>query len=282
MRLLKAKDVLRVIKGEDIEFRLNPYDIQVKEPVVIDGVRSIYSLEFPRIKFNSIVIRNCEFIGSLKFKHLIGDNFSFENSEVGKLGMYNSTINRVSVKDNKKIGELNFDRTSINDLSIVQNRSFEKFHLGCYNNVLRATFSHNGFLNSGMTESSVYICPEQFGEIDIKKLNASRVEIGSFGEHSRLSIDGVVTDEFKIKNCDYSKSQVSLKNIKPMGEHKSQLTIEDSVLDETVLQESEVKKFNDLSIENSRVGTLRNVTAELKTLQKARFWKRNISSLFLW
>ncbi len=282
MRLLRAKDFLKVIKGEDIEFRIKPYEIQLKEKVVIEGVRSIYSLEFPKIKFKELIIRNCEFSGGLKLNHLEGRAFTFEKSKIKGLTLLGSRVDRMHISENIHLGELHFDKTAINNLDIARNESFNRFHLGCHNNVLRATISHNGVHNSGMTDSSVYICPERFGEIDIQNMHANKVEIGTFGEHSRLSVNGVVTDEFKIENCDHSKSQVSLKNIRPMGEQKSQLTIKDSKLDETVLEQSAISQFNDLSIENSEVGSLKNAVDELQRLQKARFWKRSISSMFLW
>ena len=282
MRLLKAKDFIKVIKGEDIEFRISPYEICVKEPLVIEGIKSIYSLSFPKVKFKSLTIRNCNFSGTLKFNQLVGKNFCFEKSTIEGLTILDSRIEQITVKSNERVGALYFDRTSTNKLSIVKNKNFESLHLGCANNVLKANLSRNGMLNNLQSKSSAYICPEQFGEIDIVGLKAASVEIGTFGEHSRLTVNGITTDSFKIKNCNATKSQVSLKNIRPMSSEMSQLTIEDSILDESVMQKSEMKLFKGLSIENSEVGDLKRVVAELKNLRKAGFWKRSISSLFLW
>ena len=280
MRLLKAKDFLKVIKGDDIEFRVQPYEIVIKEPVVIEGIDSIYSLEFPKIKFNSLTFKNCQFKGGLRFNHVEGRTFSFGSSSIENLELIDSRVNTVVVDENERLGTLYLDRTDINNLSISNNESFERLHLGCKNNVLRATFSRNGYSNA--TESSVYICPERFTEIEIREMNASTVEIGTFGEHSKLTVDGILADDFKIKNCDFTKSQVSLKNIRPLEKKKSHLTIEDSKLDDTVMKSTEMKMFGGLNIHNSEVGNLQNVVLEFQRFQKASFWKISISSLFLW
>ena len=64
MRILRAKEFLKVIKGEDIEFRIKPHAIHVKEPVVIDGIKSKCSLNFTSLKFDSIEISNSNFYGA--------------------------------------------------------------------------------------------------------------------------------------------------------------------------------------------------------------------------
>jgi hypothetical protein len=282
MRLLRAKEFIKVIKGEDIEFRIKPYAIHVKEPVLIDGIKSKCSLNFTSLKFDSIEIKNSNFDGAINFSGLEGNHLSLCNSSVSSLSFLESTIASVTIESNSYIGELYLDKTSINDLQISKIKNFNNVHLGCQNNVMKADFNYIGIGNTELAPSSIYICPEQFGKIEINQICASAVEIGTFGKHAVLKADGVFTDDFKIKNCDNSKSQVVLKNIKPLSAKGSHLTIEDSVLDATVMDVAEMKKFGELSVENSQVGSLTAAMTELKKLHKARFWKRNISSLFLW
>ena len=269
-----------MIKGEDIEFRIKPYAIRVKEPIIIDGIENRCSLNFTALKFDSIEIRNCKFEGAINLNGLKGKNFSFHNCSVKAFKLLGSTIDSLSIHSNNVIEEMYLDKSSINDLLIAKINHVNKLYLGCLNNVMRATFSHIGNKNTNLSQSSIYICPEQFGVIDIQQMCAGRVEIGTFGEHSVLKADGIFTDDFKIKNCDNSNSQVVLKNIKPLSEWASHVTIEDSVLDGTVMEASELKKFAEMSVENSEVGTLTEAVHELKKMGKARFWKRNISNIF--
>ena len=282
IRELRAKDFLKVITGDDIEFRIKPYAIYVKEQVVIDGIYCRCSLNFPELKFGSIIIKNSEFAGGLTFNNLQGDDFSFNGSSVGTFKILDSTIDSLEIHNNHRIEEIHLDKSSMNGLSVIGNKNFDRIHFGCENNVLKGIFIDNGSENANMAESSVYICPEQFGEMEIRDLSAAAVEIGTFGEHAVLNVNGIFTNDFKIKNCDYSKSQVTLKNIKPLHKSESHISIEDSVLDDTVMEASELNGFGNLNIENSKVGNLNNAVLELKKLQKASFWKRNISNLFFW
>jgi len=273
MRTLKAKDFLKIVTGNDLEFRMTSYAFRLAEDVSLHGVSVAHNFTFKGCKFKEVHLDDVSVTGSLTFEDCELKSLEVVNSDFSEIAVSESRMDSLHICGNEAIGSLSVDGSMINRLEVRDNKRFERLHVGCANEIQKALLTSNGFKNEQGDQSSVYLCPERFNHLEIDRLNSGRVEFGTFGEFAHMRVNELTAAEVKLENCSNAKSDVLFTNIRPKSEKGTKFSIANSTIGPEVFADGEIKKFDQFSVENS------SITDELLMLNHINQRKRgNFSS----
>lgn len=273
MRALKAKDFLKIVTGNDLEFRMTSYQFELIENVHVENVTISHDFSFANCKFKNLHFENVSVKGSLEFDQCQAKSIGIENSEFEELSVKAVRMDSFYVCGNGSIGTLKIDASFINDLDISENHRFDALHIGCANEIKKALLTSNGFHNGHGDTSHVYLCPERFCHLEIDRLNSGKLEFGTFGEFAKMRVNDVTAAEVALQNCSNEKSDVVFTNIKPKEDGTTKFTITNSKIGPEVFENKEIKEFDHFSAENS------SIAEELSMLNHINQRKRgNLSS----
>lgn len=273
MRALKAKDFLKIVTGNDLEFRMTSYQFKLVEDVHVENVTISHDFSFSKCKFKNLHFENVTINGSLTFEGCEAKHIGIKNSEFAEVGIQAVRTNSLHVCGNRSIGTLNINASLINELDISENHRFGALHVGCANEIQRALLTSNGFHNGHGDSSRVYLCPERFCHLEIDRLNSGKLEFGTFGEFAKMRVNDVTATEVTLENCNNDKSDVVFTNIRPKEDGATKFTITNSKIGPEVFENNEIKEFDHFSSENS------SIVEELSMLNHINQRKRgNLSS----
>jgi hypothetical protein len=259
MRTLRAKDFLKIVTGNDLEFRMTSYQFQLEDHVLIENVT---------VK------------GSLTFEDCQAKSLGIELSEFEKVALQGVRTNRFYVRDNRSIGSLNIDASLINELDVSGNHRFDTLHIGCANEIKKALLTSNGFHNGHGDSSHVYLCPERFCHLEIDRLNSGKLEFGTFGEFSKMRVNDVTANEVALDNCTNANSDVVFTNIRPKEQGATKFRISNSNIGPEVLTNSEVKEFDQFSVENSSIVEELSMLNHINQRKRGNFSRKLAGFLF--
>ena len=69
MRTLRAKDFLKIVTGQDLEFRMGAYAFRLSEDVSLHGVNIAHHFTFSGCKFKELHLDDATVSGSLIFEN---------------------------------------------------------------------------------------------------------------------------------------------------------------------------------------------------------------------
>lgn len=273
MRLLKAKDFLKIVTGNDLEFRMTAYQFKLIEDVRIENVAISHHFSFSKCEFKNLHFENVTVTGALEFSQCQARSLGIVSSEFAEFTLQGVRMDSFYVCGNRSIGKLNIDASLINELDISENHRFDALHIGCANEIRKALFTSNGFHNGHGDSSRVYLCPERFSHLEIDRLNSGKLEFGTFGEFAKMRVNDVTAGEVALQNCNNEKSDVVFTNIRPKENGTTKFTITNSKIGPEVFENKEIKEFDHFSAENS------SIAEELSMLNHINQRKRgNLSS----
>lgn len=280
MRTLKAKDFLRIITGQDLEFRMTTYAFRLSEDVSLHGLAVSHELTFTNCQFKEVHLDDANITGALNFEECEFNSLEVVNSNVQELVVSDCRMDAIHIQSNETIGSLMIEGSLINRLEINGNKRFERLHIGCANEIQKAVLNSNGFKNEQGKGSSVYLCPERFSHMEIDKLDSGRVEFGTFGEFAHMRVNEVIADEVKLDNCSNEKSDVVFTNIRPKTNKGTQFSISNSNIGSSVFANSEVKRFDRFSVENSSIADELLMLNQISQRRRGNFGSKLAGFLF--
>lgn len=253
MRTLRAKDFLKIVTGQDLEFRMGAYAFRLSEDVSLHGVNIAHHFTFSGCKFKELHLDDATVSGSLIFENCDLKSLEIVNSDFNEVEVNNCRMDSLHISGNEAIGSLSVNASFINRLELRENKRFERLHVGCANEIQKALLTANGFKNEQGDRSSVYLCPERFNHLEVDQLNSGKVEFGTFGEFAHMRVNEVTASEVKLENCSNAKSDVVFTNIRPKTEKGTKFSIANSEIGPEVFTNGELKKFDQFSVENSSI-----------------------------
>lgn len=253
MRTLKAKDFLKIVTGQDLEFRMTSYVFRLAEDVSLHGVDVEHNFVFTGCRFKEVHLDDASISGSLAFQNCELKSLEIINSKFNEVAVSDSRLDSLHICSNSTIGSLSVNASLINQLEIRENKTFERLHIGCANEIQKAVLKSNGFKNEQGDRSSVYLCPDRFNHLEIDRLNSGKVEFGTFGEFAHMRVNELTASEVKLDNCCNASSDVVFTNIRPKSEKGTKFSIANSNIGPDVFANGELKKFDQFSVENSSI-----------------------------
>ena len=280
MRTLRAKDFLKIVTGQDLEFRMGAYAFRLSEDVSLHGVNIAHHFTFSGCKFKELHLDDATVSGSLIFENCDLKSLEIVNSDFNEVEVNNCRMDSLHISGNEAIGSLSVNASFINRLELRENKRFERLHVGCANEIQKALLTANGFKNEQGDRSSVYLCPERFNHLEVDQLNSGKVEFGTFGEFAHMRVNEVTASEVKLENCSNAKSDVVFTNIRPKTEKGTKFSIANSEIGPEVFTNGELKKFDQFSVENSSIADELLMLNHINQRKRGNFSAKLASFLF--
>lgn len=280
MRTLRAKDFLKIVTGQDLEFRMSAYEFRLCEDISLHGVEISHQFTFTGCKFKELHLDDVNMAGALDFQNCELKSLEIVNSDFNEVAVSNCRMDALHICSNEAIGSLSINASFINHLEIRGNKRFERLHVGCANEIQKALLNSNGFKNEQGDRSTVYLCPERFNHLEIDRLNSGRVEFGTFGEFAHMRVNEVTASEVKLDNCNTTNSDVVFTNIRPKTEKGTKFSIANSNIGPEVFANGEIKKFDQFSVENSSIADELLMLNHINQRKRGNFSAKLASFLF--
>ena len=253
MRNINLRQFLKIIKGEDLEFRISPFAFKLNEPAVIQDSHLPYDLNFQTCQFESITFKNCRFSGNLEFVCSNTKNLSFDACLLHNLEVMNTDISSFSIKNSHELREIIIKDSNIDELELEKNPIYETIHLGCGNNIRSCIITNNGVSDENSFSTKLFICPERFEVIKIKNITTDILHIGTFGQYSKLNVDDVKAEMVLIDGCSAELSNVSFKNVMPLDAEASALHLVNTVFDQEIFNASAFQNYKTTKVHHQKV-----------------------------
>lgn len=223
MRKINDRQFFKILKGEDLEFRISPFSFRLIEPICVRGVHLPYDLDFTDCEFDNLTFDACRFSGDISFAKTSLRDLSFVECQLHDINVLATTIDCLEVRASSELKELVIKASSINSLLVTNNPIYETIHIGCENNVRVCRVSENGDPKKNSFSTKVFICPERFESMSLLNLTTDALHIGTFGKYARLSVKNVQAEVVLIDGCSAELSKVSFENIRPIDPSVSAL-----------------------------------------------------------
>lgn len=253
MRNINLKQLLKIMKGEDLEFRISPFAFRLVEPATIRDAHLPYDLNFQNCHFENLTFENCRFSGNLEFNTSSTKALSFEACLLHNLEIECADIASLTIKNSFEFRALIVKDSNINELLLKENPIYETIHLGCGNNIRNCTLTNNGAPDKNSFSTKVFICPERFEVIKVKNMTTDILHIGTFGQYAQLSIADVNAEIVLIDGCSALLSKVSFENVMPLDEEASALHLVNTVFDREIFNAEAFKNYKVTKIHHEKV-----------------------------
>lgn len=253
MRKINDRQFLKILRGEDLEFRISPFSFRLNEPVNVRGIHLPYDLEFTDCEFDCVVFNGCRFSGNIAFTKSSFKNLTFTECQLHDLNILATSIDCLEVKSSSELKELVIKASDINLLLIERNPIYETIHIGCENNVRVCRITENGDSRKNSFSTKVFICPERFESMSLSDLTTDAFHIGTFGEYARLTVKNVLAEVVLIDGCSSELSKVSFENIRPRDPSVSALHFIKTPFDRDVFSASSFNNYKVTKIHHQDV-----------------------------
>ncbi|MFY0593773.1 hypothetical protein [Roseivirga sp.] len=247
MRRLNRKQFLKVIKGEDLEFRINSFSFKLHESVVISDVHLPYDLTLESCKLENLTFINCRFSGDLEIQSSKLESLKFESCQLHSLAINKSDISSIIVKNSTELNSLRIGDNDINKIEITDNPIYELIHLGCGNNIKECNLWNNGDPSKNSFSTKLFLCPERFDSIQVDQMTIDLLHIGTFGEYAHFSLANLKVDIILIEGCSPDLSKVSFKNIEPIDKSGGAIHLVNTAYDQDLFGDA-FKAYKDTKI----------------------------------
>lgn len=227
LRQVNVKQVERIIRGEDLEYRILRYAVNFKQSIVLEGVHISRELSFQDSSLNEVVFKNCTFTADFHLTETRCSSLVFDSCQLNNISLHESVIDILTVKSSKYLQRFSLSDSSINELNISGNSIFETIDVGCGNNVVSAMISKNGSKNEGK-DSTIYLCPERFDSILLKGNSSKTFHVGTVGNHSTFKIEDCKADLLLFSNCNGDDAEVLINNLRPINSKDSAIYLVNS------------------------------------------------------
>lgn len=216
VRPINHKQLLRILKGEDLEFRITNYPVTVSGTLKLEDLTFPHDLAFKESNFEALEFKNCRFLGKLSLRNSDLKVLKFESCEFSDLEIDKSHIKELTLNDSTKLHKFNLGASSVNNLEIKRNSQFQAIEVACENNIMSAFIEDNGNGVTNSFKSTIYICPERFDNMVLKNNISEILHIGTIGQYSSFEIDNHSSNLVLFSNCNGANSKVNFKNLQPL------------------------------------------------------------------
>lgn len=253
MRKINAKQFLKILKGEDLEFRISPFPFSLNEPACVREIHLPYDLNFSHCEFENVVFHRCRFSGNIAFVKSSIENLNLSECHLHNLNIETSSIDSFEIKASSELKELIIKASDINSILIDCNPIYETIHIGCENNVRDCHISKNGDSEKNSFLTKVFICPERFESMSLTDLITDALHIGTFGEYAKLIVKNVLAEVVLIDGCSTELSKVSFENVQPLDPSVSALHFINTTFDQVVFGDSAFKNYQEIKLHHQSV-----------------------------
>ncbi|OEK06319.1 pentapeptide repeat-containing protein [Roseivirga misakiensis] len=245
MRRINQKQFLRIIKGEDLEFRISPFPFKLNEPLIIREAHLPYDLFFQDCKLDSLKFINCKFSGDLKLERTQIKSMTFESCQLHDFKINETDISSLEIKNGCEFKSLAIGDSAIDKIEVTDNPIYELIHLGCGNSIKTCYLLNNGDVSRNSFSTKVFLCPERFDFIEIDGVITDLLHVGTFGEYAQLKFKDIHAEIVLIEGCNSDLSKVNFENISPLDKEASALHFVNTAYDQELFGE---KAFRDYSL----------------------------------
>ncbi len=228
MRLISSKQFFRILKGEDLEFRILQYPIKLGVKLVFEDLVLPHDINFNQSSFDELVFKNCRFLGDLSFHDSKMNQLSFEGCDFKNLIIKASEISSLEVSRTIHVHSIQILASAINELVIQENPVFESIEMGCENNIMSAVIQNNGDVLRNSFKSTIFICPERFDSIILKDNTSEILHIGTIGEYAHFEVDNFQANLLLFSNCNGLSSIVNFERLMPIDSELASVCIVNS------------------------------------------------------
>lgn len=253
MRKINLKQFLRILKGEDLEFRITSFSFKIDRAVFIEDIHLPYDLDFSHCEFENVQFNNCHFSGDFQLNQSKSKSLSFHNCQLQNLTIVNSTLNSVEICDSRELRELIIRSSNITSIDVLRNPIYETLHLGCENNIRNCQLLDNGAPEKNSFATKVFICPEKFEIINIERVTSDLLHIGNFGQYAHMQIKDVNSEVVFIDNCSTELSKVSFVNVRPLDKETGAFHLVNTAFDQEVFDDSAFKNYKTTKIHHRSI-----------------------------
>lgn len=253
MRKITKNQFLKILKGEDLEFRISPFKFTLSQKASINGIHCPYDLSFQGCDLGSLIFEGCRFSGNIMIDNSSIKSLTFDECQLHDIRINLSSIGSFSLAQSNELKQLIVKTSDINTLTITDNPIYEVIHIGCENNVRSCTISNNGDASRNSFSTRVFICPEKFEGIVINNLTTDALHIGTFGEYARFTVTDVRAEVVLIDGCSTELSKVSFKNVRPIDASASALHFINTTFDQEIFGDKAFKNYKSTKIHHQQV-----------------------------
>lgn len=215
-RTLNTTQLERILKGDDLEFRITEFAIQHLETAVFEDLIIPFDLNFKQCSFGQFIFRHCQFYGKISFQNSTLKTLQFESCELKDIDISSSEVKDLKLLDSVQLQKFHVGASSVNSLTIERNQIFEAIEVACENNIVSAQISENGNSEQNSFKSTLYICPERFESMVLRNNTSEILHIGTIGQYSFFEIENYSANLVLFSNCNSENSKVILENLQPI------------------------------------------------------------------
>jgi len=253
MRRINRKQFLKIIKGEDLEFRISPFAFWLIESVVIDNTHLPYDLIFENSKFENLSFVNCHFSGDILIDNSKSKSLTFDTCQLHSLEIKNADVTSLEIKNAYEINGLIINDSAIDKLHLVDNPIYELIHLGCGNSIKNCILMNNGDSAKNSFSTKLFMCPERFDSIQVENITTDLLHIGTFGQYAHLSITDSNAEVVLIEECSPGLSKVNFENIQPLDKEASAIHLINTVFDQELFGQHAFNNYKVTKMHHSPV-----------------------------
>lgn len=215
-RTLNTTQLQRILKGDDLEFRITQYAIQYLGDATFEDLIIPYDLNFKHCSFGQLIFRNCKFYGKVSFQNSNLKSLQFVGCELKDVDINSSETKELRLLDSVQVQKFHVGASSVNHLIIERNPVFEAIEVACENSIVNAQISENGNSELNSFKSTLYICPERFESMVLRNNTSEILHIGTIGQYSSFEIENYNANLVLFSNCNGENSKVIFENLQPI------------------------------------------------------------------
>ncbi|MBO3700368.1 hypothetical protein [Roseivirga sp. E12] len=253
MRKINVKQFLKILKGEDLEFRISPFPFTLNQSIHVAGIHLPYDLDFKSCLFDDVVFTDCRFSGNIMMSETTVRSLSFDKCRLHDIEIVSSSMDHLTVGQSSELKELTVKSSDINSIVIENNPIYETIHIGCENNVRDCLISDNGEPEHNSFSTKVFICPEKFENITLNNLTTEALHIGTFGEYAKFTVKDVTAEVVLIDGCSAELSKVRFENVQPRDASVSALHFINTPFDPEVFGDGAFSNYKVTKIHHQNV-----------------------------
>jgi len=216
IRTLNTTQLQRILKGEDLEFRITEFAIQHHATGLFEGLVIPYDLNFKECAFGELIFKNCKFHGNISFRSCTLKSLKFEECQLRDVEVDASATKELQMSDSVQLHKFHVGASSINNLNIERNHVFEAIEVACQNSIVSAHICDNGNSELNSFKSTLYICPERFDSMVLRNNTSEILHIGTIGQYSSFEVENYNANLVLFSNCNSDNAKVVFENIQPI------------------------------------------------------------------
>lgn len=244
MRKIKTKQFLRILKGDDLEFRISPFAFSLDEPVSVSGLHLPNDLSFEDCDFNEVTLTNCEFSGDISIKNSSIRALTFRACKLRDVRISSTSIGDLGLHHSIHLKHLIIKACNINSIMVMSNPTFMTIHIGCENSLRDCVISNNGTAKEEFGYCNVFICPERFESMLLDNTTTDTLHIGTFGKFASFTVKSVRAEIVLIDGCSVDSSDVLFENVQPLEAERSALHFINTTFDQQLFGDKAFQNYS--------------------------------------